>query len=155
MSNATADIKIVEYGTPDGHQMYSQPLKGSATVLGGTAAVLRSGYLVNSADLTPQSTDIVMGLIHKQTVNPSTTDGAVACDIETGTFYMKCAGSSDLLTQADVGAKVYLVDNQTIGKTNGGASRPECGTLVNVDSSQPGGFAIKMGTPAPGTVGGP
>ncbi len=155
MSNATADIKIVEYGTPDGHQMYSQPLEGSATVLGGTAAVLRAGYLVNSDDLAVQATDIVMGLIHKQTTNPSTTDGAVSCDIETGTFYMKCAGSSDQLTQADVGAKVYLVDNQTIGKTDGSASRPQAGTLVNVDSSQPGGFAIKIGTPAPGTVGGP
>lgn len=154
MSNATADIKIVEYGTPDGHQMFSQPVAGEETVYAGTVATTRSGYLVDPT--TPAvATDKVWGLIHKQTTNPSTTDGAVMCDIETGTFYLACAGSSDALTQADIGAVVYLVDNQTIGKTNGSSSRPEAGTLVNIDLSQPGGYAIKLGTPAPGTVGGP
>lgn len=154
MTNAAADIKIVEYGTPDGHQMYSQPMKGSATVYGGTVAVTRSGFLVNPT--TPAvATDKVWGLIHKQTTNPSTTDGAVMCDIETGTFYLSCAGSADALVQSDIGAKVYLVDNRTIGKTDGSGARPEAGTLVNIDTSQPGGYAIKLGTPAPGTVGGP
>jgi len=154
VSNATADIKIVEYGTPDGHQFVSQPMKGSATVYGGTIATTRSGYLVNPT--TPvAATDKVWGLIHKQTTNPSTTDGAVSCDVETGTFYLACAGSSDALVQSDIGATVYLVDNRTIGKTDGSASRPVAGVLMNIDTSQPGGYAIKLGTPAPSIGGGP
>jgi hypothetical protein len=150
MTNAAQDIKIVEYGTPDGHQMVSQPVKGSETLYGGTVAVTRSGYLVNPT--TPAvATDIVWGLIHKQVTNPVTNDGAIQCDIETGTFYLSCATSTDALVQTDIGAVVYLVDNRTIGKTNGGSARPIAGTLMNIDLTQPGGYAIRLGSTPPGT----
>ncbi len=148
MTNAAQDIKIVEYGTPDGHQMLAQPVKGSATLYGGTVAVTRAGYLVNPT--TPSNTDIVWGIVHQQVTNPVTNDGAIQANIETGSFYLACAGSSDALVQTDIGAMVYLVDNQTIGKTGSG-TRPIAGTLVNIDLTQPGGYAIRIGSAPPGT----
>lgn len=41
--------------------------------------------------------------------------------------------AADPVTAADVGADVYLVDDQTIARTSGGATRSVAGKLIDVD----------------------
>jgi len=158
----THDVKIIRYGTFEGHQQTDQPLTASETVYRGTVAATRSGYIKNMA--TPQSTDVVWGLIDgavafKDTgagiTNPNTTNGGVSIDIQTGSFVLFAGTSGDALAQSDVGSAVYLIDEVTVGKTNGSATRPVAGTLLNTPTGDPsiptGMVAVKVGSAPPGT----
>jgi hypothetical protein len=42
--------------------------------------------------------------------------------------------ATDLLTQANIGQTVYIVDDQTVAKTNGGATRSPGGKLLGIDT---------------------
>src|SRR5882724_623503 len=125
----TGDVKATRYGVGGNvHQQLNLGLAATTTVYRGSIALKNaSGYLKNSA--SPLSTDTCMVLV----------------DIATGTFFLSAGTAGDALTIADIGSKVYVIDEVTVGKTDGSATRPVAGTLVAVDSSQPGGYAIKLG----------
>ena len=42
---------------------------------------------------------------------------------------------ADLIAIAQIGDACYVVDDQTVAKTNGGGTRPTAGTVVDVDES--------------------
>jgi len=149
----TGDVKATRYGVGGNvHQQLNLGLAATTTVYRGSIALKNaSGYLKNSA--SPLSTDTCMGLV-EQALNiantgpgivGTSTNGAVLVDIATGTFFLSAGTAGDALTIADIGSKVYVIDEVTVGKTDGSATRPVAGTLVAVDSSQPGGYAIKLG----------
>lgn len=156
----SADIKQIRFGTPgNASQPVNQPLKASQTVYRGSVAATRSGYLVPMS--SPLSTDVVWGIVDK--AGPGTadtgpgivggsTDGAVTVEIATGTFFLKAGSGADALTQANVGATVYLIDEQTVGATSSGNTRPVAGILMalgnNVGNIVPiaGMVAVKLGS---------
>lgn len=167
----TKDIHPIRYGAPgNSTQPTTQPLGANAKVYRGSFAATRSGYL--QPMLTPQSTDIVWGLIEgvdetcsqssgvidgQPGITGGSTDGEVSCLISTGTFWVPNGTGADALAQADVGATVYVVDEKTVGKTNGSNTRPVAGILIK--ASDPlnvlsGLVAVKVGQPA-GSTGGP
>jgi len=49
-------------------------------------------------------------------------------------FYWKNEGT-DLVTQADVGKVCYIVDDETVAKTNGTNTRSAAGTVIAVDAN--------------------
>ncbi len=49
-----------------------------------------------------------------------------------GVFGNSAAG--DLITIADIGANCYVVDDQTVAKTNNAGARPVAGKIVDVDT---------------------
>lgn len=155
----TADVKITRYGTDTGHQLANQPLGGSVTVYRGSIALTDvNGYLKNAS--SPASTDTCWGVIENSVdlaftgpgiTNPNTTNGGVNVNIATGTFFLNSGTSGDALTQANVGATVYVIDEVTVGKTSGGGTRPVAGVLMAIDTTQPGGYAVKLGNAAGNT----
>lgn len=152
MAALTADIPTTRYGVPgNAHQPENFPLLHNVTVYGGSIAITRAGYLVPPT--TPSTTDIVVGVIDRYATSAGgTTDGAVTAEVAQGTFFLRCGTGSDALTQADVNQSIYLIDEQTVGKTNGGSTRPVAGTLRNIDTTRFGDqFAVTLGTAAPGT----
>lgn len=152
--STTQDLNILRFGTPDGHQPQYQPIQSAVSLYIGQVAVTRSGYLIQP-DTAVQSTDIVWGLINGQldsqeAVNSPLAGGTAAglhtAGIDTGTFYLTPGTNSDALTQADVGATVYLIDGNTVGKTDGGAARPVAGKLASIGAGQYTGLvAVTLG----------
>lgn len=147
------DVPILRYGTPDGHQSDQKPVKGSASLYAGTVVTTASGYVTGSNDAVA-STDIVWGVFNgivdsnpmvSSPVTAGTTDGSIVIGIDTGTFFLASGTNSDALTQADVGATVYLIDKVTVGKTNGGSTRPVAGKLIAVDTTQTPSYAVRLG----------
>lgn len=69
---------------------------------------------------------------------PSVTGGAangdVRIDTDRGTFCFAIGTSTDALTLSDVGADVYVIDDQTVGKTSATNTRPKAGVLEDVTS---------------------
>jgi hypothetical protein len=157
----TADVKMVRYGTPGGGtQPVNQPVKAAAVVYRGSVAITRSGYVV-AATSPASATDIVWGII--ESAGPGTanlapgitggaTDGAVTVEIATGTFFLASATGGGAITQANVGAVCYLLDETTVTMTAG--SLPIAGVIEAYDTTYPGALgpvAVKLGTnSAPG-----
>lgn len=149
MAALTADIHPIRYGTPgNASQPINQPLKASttagSTVYRGSVAITRSGYMV--AATTPQSSDLVWGIVDQAGpgtidsgpgITGGTADGSVTVDIATGSFWLQSGTGSDAITQANVGATCYLMNETTVGLTSAG-SRPTAGIIVEVASTTTG-----------------
>lgn len=152
----TADIKIIRYGTPgNATQPVNQPVTALAQLYRGAIGATRSGYCVEMT--TPQSTDVVWGLY--EAYGPGfadtipgmvggTTNGAVTVEIATGSFYLNNGTSGDLITQANVGAPCYVINENTVGLTSGGGTRPVAGVVESLiqPPNTTGMVAVKMGS---------
>jgi len=153
----TADVLTVRYGTPgNSTQPVNQPLTANATVYRGSIATTRSGYLV--AATAPQSADIVWGVISgagpgtadmtTQGITGGTTNGAVTVEIATGSFFLASGTGADAITQANVGALCYVINETTVGLTNGSNTRPIAGVIEAYDTTEVnalGYVAVKLG----------
>ena len=150
----TADVQTVRYGTPGNASQpaYPGPIAASTTVYGGAICLTNSSGLIKSAAV-PTSTDLCWGLVHAQTINSTAAQNNTPLDIlgmpfqvDTGSFYLSAGTGADALTQANVGGTVYVINETTVGATNGSNTRPVAGVLINIDTSQGGGYAVKMGS---------
>jgi hypothetical protein len=150
----TKDQKTIRYGTQDGHQPTYQPMKANEAIYAGTIAVTKAGYAI-SAKTGLATTDICWGLYNglingspavSTPITAGTTNGDTLIGIDTGTFYLQNGTNSDAFTQADVGATAYVVDEVTVGKTDGSAARPVAGKVANIGSGQYAGLiAVTLG----------
>ena len=156
----TADTITVRYGTPgNSTQPVNQPITANATLYRGSVAITRSGYLVASS--APQSTDIVWGIVNdygpgvaQQTtvgVVGGSSNGAVSCEIATGSFFLASATGAGAITQANVGATVYLLNETTVTLTqgSGGTALPPAGIVEAYDTTEIyalGFVAVKLGS---------
>lgn len=154
----TGDILTDRYGSPDGHQPLNMILPASTTVYRGSVAGINGtggsqGKLKNED--TVAATDIVLGIVSKAGSGFSNDTvgitGLCTVEIETGSFILASGTGADTLDVTTNGATVYLIDSQTVGKTNGGSTRPVAGIQLSCnanDASIPSGFvAVKLGTP--------
>lgn len=157
MTTLTTDQKIIRYGTADGHQPGVQPQKSNTNIYAGIVAVTRGGYMIDPMAAV-QNTDVVWGMINGEqdgaphVVAPmegGAVDGTHQLDFDTGSFYLTPGTSGDALAQSDVGSDVYLIDGLTVGKTDGGGTRPKAGKLEALGVAQYAGFvAVRLGNNA-------
>ena len=152
----TADIKIVRYGTPgNATQPANQPVTANAQLYRGAIALTRSGYCVEAT--SPQSTDVCWGLYEEYGpgfadtipgILGGSTNGAVTVEIATGAFYLQNGTAGDLIGQANVGALCYVINENTVGLTSNGGTRPVAGAILSVQQppNTTGMVAVKMGT---------
>jgi len=142
----TKDVLTDRYGTPDqAPPIMAQPMDANVKVYGGTVAITRAGY-VNPSD-SPQSTDVVWGIVDKQTDNTNSSfyggaQGATTCPIDRGDFWLAYNGS---MAQSNVGQSVYLYNATTVTLTQG--SLPLAGVVLAFDSTL-SLVAVALGTAA-------
>jgi hypothetical protein len=109
----------------------SHPVKGATTIFAGALACLDA-----SGRLVPGST--ATGLIPRgraeENVANSGADGAVNCRVRQGRFRWANSAAADAITRAEIGDPAYIVDDQTVAKTSGGATRSVAGTIRDVDA---------------------
>lgn len=152
----TRDTKIIRYGTPgNASQPVNLPVTANAQLYRGAVAATRAGYAVEMT--SPQSTDIVWGLY--EAFGPGTADtipgvlggstnGAVTVEVATGSFYLSNGTGADAIAQANIGATCYVINETTVGLTNGSGTRPQAGIVETL--TQPpnltGMVGVKMGS---------
>lgn len=61
--------------------------------------------------------------------------GDVTGEAEAGTFRFNNSSAGDLIAKADIGATCYIVDDQTVAKTNGTSTRSAAGIIFDVDAT--------------------
>lgn len=128
MSAQTAARKSLQMGTPDLVLSASLDilLKANAKpFVGGVVATDATGYGVAATAVTGL---IVSGILRPKAGYPAQYDntgganGAIIAPVQQGIFAMHVGTAGDALAQADLFAPVYLVDDNTVGKTDGGAT---------------------------------
>lgn len=77
----------------------------------------------------------VVDLDDKDSVDTTgTTDGDVPIKVRTGIFPFRVGTSTDALLKADEGNDVFVIDDETVGKTDGAVGRPIAGQLWKIDT---------------------
>lgn len=120
----------------DGEQ-FGVPVAATAKIYAGAIVMLNAtGYAVPGATATGQ---VCAGRAEARVDNSSGADGALAIEVRSGVF--KFANNGDL-TIAEVGDTCYIVDDQTVAKTDGTGTRSAAGKVVGVDTD---GVWVRMG----------
>lgn len=98
---------------------------------GSLAALTAAGYATPGAVATTLKKP---GKARTTVDNTGGIAGAKTIELEYGCFQYANSAAGDLITIADIGASAYIVDDQTVAKTNGGATRSVAGEIVDVDA---------------------
>ncbi|MDO8932929.1 MAG: hypothetical protein Q7U97_11085 [Rhodocyclaceae bacterium] len=101
----------------------------STTIYQGSLVVISAGYAA------PGST--AAGLVAAGRAEETVTAvaaGDASVRVKTGSFKFANSAAGDAIAQADVGADCYIVDDQTVAKTNGTNTRSRAGHVVAVDA---------------------
>lgn len=104
------------------------------------AIVIYAGALVardGSGNATPGATATTLrgvGRAAETVDNSAGAAGDVTVEIEKGIFRFGNSASTDEITAADIGNDCYIVDDQTVAKTNGSSTRSVAGKVFDVDA---------------------
>ncbi len=98
---------------------------------GGLACRNASGYAVPGFTSTTLK---ALGRFDEQVDNSAGADGAVAVKIRKGVFRFANSSAGDLITAADIGNDCYVVDDETVAKTDGASTRSVAGKVFDVDA---------------------
>ncbi len=116
------------------------PVKAAAKIFAGAIVCLdATGFAVKGAVSTTLK---AVGRAEEQVDNTSGADGALRINCGAGCFRYANSAAGDLIALADVDAVCYIVDDQTVAKTNGGATRSVAGIIRDVDA---GGVWVEIG----------
>ena len=121
-------------GTPkrDGSD-FVDPVKAATTIYQGSLVCLdAAGWAVPGSI---SATLIARGVAKATVVNPG-ANGALSIETERGQAYRFAnSAAADLIARTEIGKDVFIVDDQTVAKTNGGATRSIAGKCVDVDAN--------------------
>lgn len=106
----------------------------AATVkIWGGSLIMRNaaGYLTKGATATGC---VGVGRAEK-TVDNTGAAGAASVEYRLGTFLFANSAAGDLITIADIGKACFIVDDQTVAKTDGTATRSRAGIVDAVEAT--------------------
>lgn len=127
---------------------YSKPVAGSATIYAGSlVALLTSGGYAVPAGTASSGRAL---FIADATVSGGGTDGLNQIEGDAACGRFENSASADLITFADIGQPCYIVDDQTVAKTDNSGARQIAGAIVDVDAT---GVWVDVGPTAVGPQG--
>lgn len=107
------------------------PMKGATTIYAGALVCLTAtGFAAPGSTAT---TLLAVGRAEERVVNAG-ADGAENIRIRRGIFRFNNSTAGDAVSWADYGKQVFVVDDQTVAKTNGTNTRSVAGTCRGVDA---------------------
>lgn len=104
------------------------PVKAATTCYQGGLAVLDAGYAAPGR----AATGLIAAGVFIESVTAVAAGDATA-RVEPGVYKFANSSAGDLIAQADVGTDCYIVDDQTVAKTNGSNTRSRAGKVFAVD----------------------
>lgn len=119
---------------------FADPVKGGVKIFAGSLVALQAGY---ARPGTAAQGLFCRGKALSTVDNTLGADGALTVESEVGVFRYENSSGVDQITQADVGANAFVVDDQTMARTSGGNTRSIAGMIVMVDTT---GVYVLVGT---------
>jgi hypothetical protein len=126
------------------------PQKGNTKIYNGSIVVSQAGYAKAGVTGTGLTT---LGIANLAPVvgasdatangpNGQLADGIATIRVAQGVFLLANSTAGDAITQADVYSVCYVVDDQTVAKTDGSGTRSIAGVIMEV---VPAGVYVSMG----------
>lgn len=102
-------------------------------------AVIYQGALtvLNAGDAEPGSTAtglVAVGRAEEQVDNTGGAAGDKTVKVSRGVFRFNNSSGGDEVVDADIGSDCYIVDDETVAKTDGTSTRSVAGTVYAVDA---------------------
>lgn len=114
-------------------KLFARAVAADAVIHEGALVCLSAtGYATPGAVATTLVAD---GIARSSVNNTGGANGAVLVETEKGSFRFANSAAADAITIAEIGDNCYIVDDQTVAKTNGGATRSIAGRIVDVDAN--------------------
>lgn len=111
----------------------NSPLAASVKVFMGTILMRNAaGFLTKGATATGC---FGVGRAEAPADNSAGAAGALNINWRPGVFRFANSSAGDLIALVDIGTRCWIVDDQTVAKTNGTATRSPAGIVENVDAS--------------------
>lgn len=108
------------------------PVEAGVVIFAGALVVRNAAG--NLAPGTAATGLVGVGRAQERVDNAAGTAGANIMRFQRGTFAYGNAAGADEVTAADVGKICFVVDDQTVAKTDGGGTRSPAGIIHLVDS---------------------
>lgn len=108
------------------------PVAADAVIYAGAIVMLNaSGDATQGATATGQ---LCVGRAEEQVDNTGGAAGAKTVKVRKGVFRWANSAAGDAITKAEIGDTCYIVDDQTVAKTDGTGTRSAAGKIVDVDA---------------------
>ncbi len=112
-------------------ELINVPITASTKIFAGSlVAANATGFATPGAVAT---TLTYLGRAEEQVDNTTGANGDKTINIRRGKAF-KFKNHTDAVTQADLGKVCYIVDDETVAKTNGTNTRSAAGIVVGIDS---------------------
>jgi hypothetical protein len=109
----------------------THPVAAAKKIYAGALVVINaSGYAEPGSTV---ATLTAVGRAEAQVDNSGGANGAAIINVRRGIFRFVNSGS-DLITRTEIGKTCYIVDDQTVAKTDGTGTRSAAGKVIDVDS---------------------
>lgn len=113
-------------------ELIAYPVAASTKIYAGAIVVVKNaGYAAGGSVAT---TLTCVGRAEEQVDNSSGSAGDKSVLVRSGrAFRWKNSSGTDAIAAAKIGKDCYIVDDQTVAKTNGSNARSKAGRVVGVD----------------------
>ncbi|MGJ5203631.1 hypothetical protein [Bradyrhizobium sp. HKCCYLR20261] len=111
--------------------LHSYDVAASTKIWAGALVVLASGYAKGGVVATGL---VAVGRAEKAVDNSSGANGDQQVTVQSGVFRWNNSTSTDTIARTEIGSDCYIVDDNTVAKTNGSSTRSVAGKVVDVDS---------------------
>lgn len=113
---------------------------GGSKIFAGSIVVLNAlGFAAPGSTATGL---VTVGRADEQVDNTDGSDGDLKVKVRRGVFRFANSAGADEITAAEIGDDCYIVDDQTVAKTDGTSTRSVAGKVVQVDTL---GVWVKLG----------
>ncbi|MTW19098.1 hypothetical protein GJ689_23140 [Rhodoplanes serenus] len=82
---------------------------------------------------TVATTLVAIGRAEARADNSNGVDGDIRARVRRGVFRWANSLAGDAISAADIGSACYVVDDQTVARSDGASTRSRAGTIVDVD----------------------
>lgn len=113
------------------NQKFGLPVAAATQLFaGGIGCLNAAGYVVPGGTGT---TLTAVGRISEQVDNTAGADGEQSVELERGLFRFTNSTVGDEILREDIGNECYIVDDQTVAKTDGVGARSVAGIIRDID----------------------
>lgn len=128
----SAPRDVPRRGTEPLQRLFDHPVKTGVKVwAGGIAVVDATGYAIPGKTATGL---VALGYFESSVDNTAGASGDVLARVVPGTRKLKNSSSADEIKQSEFGRTCFIVDDETVAKTDGSSTRSAAGKVVGIDA---------------------
>jgi len=108
------------------------PLPANGIIYAGSLVqIAASGYAVKGA---ATAANVAVGRAEETVDNTGGANSAKSIRVKRGIFRFNNSASTDLIGRTEIGKTVFVVDEETVAKTDNSSARPAAGKCFDVDA---------------------